>query len=221
MRHWLSAGFIVCYLSALGWGVVSHALKFGNFSHPVMYFFVWDMFCGWQAYESRSHLIAQGESGTFYELSPAPWGTFAPFGDLPRTHYDTYGHTFRKVALTTLKHTEHEPIRRILVVEECWAKKYNLPDHLWAMKFDEPKDSFSYLWLRAAMTGDGALLESHPDFVSHCAGMTLLDNPRLVEDAKRGRPFFAVSPYHRTNGGNFDDPTAWAGGPNSFHASAH
>lgn len=221
MRHWLSTGFIVVYLSALGWGIVSHALKFANFSHPVMYYLVWDMFCGWAAYESRNHLIAEGVSGEFYELSPAPWGTFAPFGDLPRTHYDAYGQTLRNISLRTLERTEHEPIRRILVVEEAWPKKYNLPDDLWAIRFGEPKDAFSYFWLRAAYTGDGDLLELNQDFVSHSTSATIVDNPRLREDAKRGRPFYAVSPYHRTNGGRLDDPSAWAGGDNSFRALAH
>ena len=40
--------------------------------------------------------------------------------------------------------------------EECWPKKYNLPDDLWAMRFSEPKDPMSYFWLRDVYTTDVA-----------------------------------------------------------------
>jgi len=218
MRRWLTHCVIGAYLAALGWGIVSHAMKFTNFSHPVMYFFVWDMFCGWQAYESRYHIVGEGDSGTLYELAPGPWKAFCPFGDLPRNHYDSYGHTFKKMALNTLKHTDHEPMRRLFVVEECWPKKLNLPDEIWSVRMDEPKDPLSYFWLRASFTPEGEVLHTAPDYVNWVYGLTIINNPRLVNDAQRGRPFFAVNPSQRANGGHFGDPSAWAGGDNSFRA---
>jgi hypothetical protein len=221
MRRWLTHGFIAAYLSALSWGIVSHALKFGNFSHPVMYYLVWDMFCGWQAYESRYHILGEGESGTLYELAPGPWKAFCPFGDLPRNHYDALGHTFAKMAFNTLRHTDHEPMRRLLVVEECWPKKLNLPDHLWALRIDEPKDPLSYFWLRAAFSPDGEVLHAAPDFTAWAYGRMVADNPRLLQDAQRGRPFFAINPQLRQNAGVLRDPTDWAGGENSYRLFAH
>ncbi|MBI1345369.1 hypothetical protein GC163_03690 [bacterium] len=221
MRRWLATGFITSYLAFLGWGIVSHALKFQVFSHPVMYFTVWDMFCGWQAYESRIHIVAEGDSGTFYELSPPPWGDFAPFGDLARVHYDALGNSFVRIAQNTLKNTEHEPIRRMLVVEECWQKKYNLPEHLWAMRFDEPKDPKSYFWLRATFTPEGDLMYAGPDFVGYHASLAVCENPRLMSDAKRGRPFFSVNPALRGDQSLLNDPSAWAGGPNSLLPYTH
>jgi hypothetical protein len=186
-----------------------------------MYYLVWDMFCGWQAYESRYHIVGEGDSGTLYELAPGPWGAFCPFGDLPRNHYDSFGHSFHRMAMNTLKHTDHEPMRRIIVVEECWPKKYNLPDHLWALRMDEPKDPQSYFWLRAAFTPDGEVMHLAPDYIQWAQSLTVVNNPRLLDDVKRGRPFYAISPQMRETGVPLRDPTAWAPGDNSFQAFTH
>lgn len=221
MRRWLTHAFIAAYVGALSWGIVSHMLKFGNFAHPAMYYFVWDMFCGWQAYESRYHIVGEGESGTLYELAPGPWGKFCPYGDLARHHYDTLGHLFHNMAMNTLRHTDHEPMRRIIVVEECWPKKLNLPDELWALRIDEPKDPQSYFWLRAAYAPDGTVMHQAPDYVAWVYGLAVINNPRLLADARRSRPFYAVSPNVRPNGGVLRDPTDWLGGHNSFRSFAH
>lgn len=221
MRRWLSSTFIAAYLTALAWGIVSHALKWGSLSHPVMYYLVWDMFCGWQAYESRYHVVAEGASGQFYELAPGPWGAFSPYGDLPRNHYDAFGHATNRMALNTLAHTDHEPISRILVVEECWSKKYNLPDHLWQLRMDEPKEPYSYFWTRTILSGEGQILQQQPDFANYMYGVALVNNPRLMADAKRGRPFFAINPNQREQAGTLGDPSAWAGRDNYLLPSAH
>ena len=31
------------------------------------------------------------------------------------------------MGLNVLKHTQHEPIGRLFVIEECWQKKYSTP----------------------------------------------------------------------------------------------
>ncbi|MBM4075207.1 MAG: hypothetical protein FJ267_06145, partial [Planctomycetes bacterium] len=87
MRRWFAKITIGLYLSVLSVGIISHAMNFGTFSHPAMYYIVWDMFCGWTAHEIRYHVIAEGESGTYYDVSQGPWGTFMPYGDLPRSQY--------------------------------------------------------------------------------------------------------------------------------------
>ena len=131
MKRWIAVIVICGYLGSLAMGLVAHTLHVGANSHPGMYFVVWDMFCGWGAYSNRTHLIAEGESGKYYELSPAPWGSLQPFGPTDRLHYDTSYHLTPKMVRNNLRNTEHEPIARVFVIEETWSKKFNLPDELW------------------------------------------------------------------------------------------
>jgi hypothetical protein len=218
MRRWLCHGFIISYLGFLAVGIVAHALKWGSSAHPAMYYAVWDMFCGWQAYESRYHVIAEGESGTVYELAPAPWGAFCPYGDLPRNHYDAYGHSVMGLARNALRHADHEPIARIMVVEECWNKKYNFPDHLWSLKYDEPKEPYSYFWLRMALTESGQILYARPDFPNYMYGVCVADNPRLVADTRKGQPFITVDYSQRQSPANAE---LWSQRDRSVWPSAH
>lgn len=199
MKRWLAKLTIGTYLTALSLGIVCHAMNFGLSAHPAMYYFVWDMFCGWSAHEVRYHLIGEGESGEYYRLSPAPWNTFAPYGDLERDQYDALGGAHASIAMNTLRHTEHEPITRFFLVEEAWPKKYNLADHLWASRFDEPKDPHSYCWLKSTYDANGTVLQSNGDYISHLTSLTITDNPRLKADSQRGKPFFAVEPNRRAN----------------------
>jgi hypothetical protein len=199
MKRWLATLTITTYLSALAFGIACHAMNFALSSHPAMYYVVWDMFCGWSAHEIRYHLVAEGESGNFYRLSPAPWNTFAPYGDLERTQYDVVGNAHRAIAMNTLQHTDHEPMVRFLLVEESWPKKYNLPDHLWAYRFDEPKDPHSYFWVRTVFSGEGELIQANHDYISHLQSLAIADNPRLKSDSMRGKPFYAVDPSLRSS----------------------
>ncbi len=198
MKRWLAMGTIAAYLGALLLGVASHALNFKHSSHPVMYFLVWDMFCGWSCYENRLHIIGEGESGRFYRLAPGPWGEFDPFGDISREHYDPFVNHAASVALNTLRHTDHEPMQRIYVVEENWAKKYNLSDELWAKRYDEPKDPHSYFHVRQILNERGEKLAQNPGWYDYQAGFCLSDNPRIWRDANRGKPFYQVNPLLRS-----------------------
>jgi len=197
MQRWLSTLFIGGYLAAMGAGILGHTLKVGTTSHPTFYFFVWDMFCGWSSHEIRYHLIAEGESGQYYDAAPGPWGGFKPFSDLPRHHYDALGNSLYRMADNTLRHTDHEPIRRILVIEETWNKKYNLPDALWRMRFDEPKVPHSYFWHSAEYSPDGQLTIGNGNFLTHEAQRMISDNPRLIADSQRRRPILAIAPEMR------------------------
>lgn len=210
MKRWLSHCTIAVYLCALSWGILSHTIKVGTGVHPVMYYLVWDMFCGWASYESRLQIIGEGESGRYYELAPGPWGEFRPFGNIGRRHYDTLGNHSPRLALNAIRQTSHEPIVRVFVVEECWAKKYNIPDELWSRWYDEPKDLETYHQVRHVYTPDGALVQSYPSWLSRQYALCLADNPRLVADARRNRPFFAVNP-RGDSAGTYT--------PGSFHPS--
>lgn len=198
MKRLLAVATIVAYLGTLAVGLGSHALNYKTNAHPSMYFIVWDMFCGWSAYEDRTHIIGQGESGKYYELAPGPWGDFHPYSDLGRHHYDAFSTHAGALALSTLRHTEHEPMKQLIVVQEVWAKKFNLPDELWAQRYPEPKDKHSYFHIRQILTPDGRVISANPGWFSYQAGMCLSDNPRIRADSVRSKPFMEVQSYQKT-----------------------
>lgn len=201
MRRWASSLFIAAYLGALGFGVFSHAFTFLKGAHPAMYFLVWDMYCGWSAYESRLHVLGEGESGRYYQLAPGPWSDFRPFGSVSRQNYDVFAQFGHRFAANALAHTQHEPIHRIVVVEESWAKKYNLPDELWALQYDVPKDPHSYFHVRSIYNPRGECLQQSRGWLTTQAELAILDNPRLRQDMRKGHTFFASHPGDRSNPG--------------------
>ena len=205
MKRWLSNLVIGLYLTAMSGGLISQTMNFGSTSHPAMYFFVWDMFCGWSSHEIRYHVIGEGESGTYYELAPGPWKQFMPYGDLARTHYDVLGNSHRKMAINALAQTDHEPIRRVVMIEEVWPKKFNMSDRSWANRFDEPKEPMSYYWQRAEMTAEGRVISAVPDYLSYLQTANVADNPRLINDLHRGRDHFVLNPSQRLASSDSDE----------------
>jgi hypothetical protein len=165
IRLWAVSMVIVSYLGSLGYGIVCHTLNFNTASHPAMYFVVWDMFCGWSAYANRLHIIGEGEDGKYYELAPGPWTKFTPFGDLTRHHYDPFLNHSSDIVRNCLEHTRAKPMRRLLVIEEYWAKKYNLPDSVWTHFFDEPRQKHSYFQLRQVMAPCGTVVRRFPSWL--------------------------------------------------------
>ena len=184
---------IVCYLSALGWGIVSHTLSIGNVAHPAMYYVVWDMFCGWSGYECRHHLIAQGESGEYYKLTPNPWGDFQPYGPANRIDYDNFGIHSRRIAANVLSKTDHEPMRRVMLVEENWSKRYNIPDYLWTRMYEETKSPHSYFHTRAVYDGNCNPVELRNSWVAAVESHQLTSNPNLVQMRKQAQPIYALT----------------------------
>lgn len=211
MRRWSSQLFITLYLTALSVGLLSHAMKFLTTSHPAMYFIVWDMYCGWSAYEGRIHMIGEGESGRFYEIAPTPWGEFRPYQSCNRIDYDAEGRFSHRLAQNTLAHTAHEPILRTYLIEEFWSKKYNLPDSLWSTRFAETKDRHSYFHVRSTTNSRGEVVQSDHSWLNTQYQMAVLDNPRLRREAMNGQTFFAASP---------DSPPPSRVQPASFETSA-
>jgi hypothetical protein len=156
--------FIAVYLSWLGHGFVCHALQYRVAAHPMMYFTVWDMFCGWSGWSYRTHVIAEGESGQFYALTPTPWGEYHPYGNLGREHYDSFGRHAANIGVNCLNQTQHEPMKRLLVIEETWSKKFNLPDPLWHCIHEEPRRPNRYFHVNSVFEPDGRLISRHPSF---------------------------------------------------------
>lgn len=199
MKRCLAIGVIAVYLGSLLFGIAAHALNFKADIHPAMYFVVWDMFCGWAGYENRTHIIGEGESGRFYQLAPGPWGDFNPFGDISRHHYDPFVNHTGAIALNSLRHTDHEPMQRIFVVDEVWAKKFNLSDELWQKRYTEPKQPQSYFHLRQVLDGEGRLVTLNPGWFDYQAQLCLSDNPRIWREAQQGKPFYQVNPLQRSD----------------------
>lgn len=197
MRRIAAVSFIVVYLSALGWGIVSHTLHIGAYQHPAMYFVVWDMFCGWSGYSVRHDIIAEGESGTYYDLSPAPWGTFKPFGQLDRHDYDSYSAHTSRLAKVVLDNTKHEPITRIFLVEQQWSKRYNIPDYTWSSRHHGPKDKQVYYHIQKVLSPEAEVLKCNSDWQTVQTQKFILSNPKIQSLARRGRSFLQVQPKQR------------------------
>jgi hypothetical protein len=202
MKRWLANFTLFVYLGAFSWGIVAHGLQFAQQSHPAMYFIVWDMFCGWSWYERRQHVIGEGESGRFYELDPAPWGEFNPFGNIGRRHYDTGGAYSIKFGLNTLKHTKHEPIVRLYSIEEYFAKKYNLPDFLWDRYYPEPKQQTSYYNTTLVVRGDGTVLQATSPWLPQQYARVLSTNEVMMQSIK-AQPFMQYERLAGTSDGAF------------------
>jgi hypothetical protein len=134
-------------------------------------------------------VIGEGESGKFYELAPGPWGEFQPYGAIDRHDYDPEFKNGERIGHNTLRHTLHEPMVRLFVVEEELPKKFNLPDAEYEAYYNKPKDVHKYCHVRFVLTPDGELLKEQPIWLRYAAQMQMLDNPRLLSDAShRHRP---------------------------------
>ena len=182
MRRLMACGVIGSYLLMLGFGLFSHALGYKSTDHVGMYFLIWDMYCGWCGHEIRHHIIAKGESGQFYEVTPPPWGEFVPFGSAERHHYDGSASFTGAIVSHVLEHTDHEPITDVVLVEEAWSKKYNLPDSIYLSRYEEPKAKRSYFRSRLVLTPDGELRERNLDWTGWLSHQAVVDNPRLQKN---------------------------------------
>src|SRR4029079_9407702 len=125
------------------------------------------------------HVLAQGQSGKYYELTPAPWGEIKPYGRIGRVHYDVPARHTADLAMNVLKHTSHEKIGRIFVIEETWPKKYNLPDSICERTHDEPKDFVKYYYLRQLISPEGVVVQNNMTWLSQEYVNAIKKNPRL------------------------------------------
>jgi len=194
MKRSLAIVVIVGYLAVLGGGIASHTLRFGNVSHPAMYYVIWDMFCGWSGYENRQHLIAESVNGEYYSLTPAPWGEYKPFGPANRPDYDSFAVHSGTIARNVLSHTRHDPILRVYLVEENWSKRYNMPDYLWKRQFEEEKEPRSYFHTRVVYDENCFPIQQKMSWNAAIYDQELRSDPRLARHRKNAKPFYAITP---------------------------
>ncbi len=198
MKLFFANAFIVLYLAVMGLGIVSHTVGTGPNAHPMMYFVVWDMFCGWTSFGTKIHVIGEGKSGDFYALTPAPWGELKPYGYAPRRHYDAAGNHSPRFGLNVLRYTEHEEIAKIYVIEESWAKKYDLDDRIWKLQYDAPKEIQAYYNVLHVFTPSGEIIMSNPSWLEQQMSLALTNNPRLVREYRQSHPVYALTPNRRS-----------------------
>jgi hypothetical protein len=192
MKRILVVAFMTVYVGVLTYGNVCHLVQEGKSSHPLMYFLIWDMFCGWTAFDSRIHLVAEGESGKYYDVTHPPYGELHPYGYIGRENYDQFQNHTPKLGLNVLKHTRHEPMTRLYVIEECWAKKYNMADAVWKARYDDDKDLTRYYRVRVSLLPDGTVVQNYSSWLQYQFAQMMMDNPRLVEQARRSKTLFVL-----------------------------
>lgn len=208
VKRWAAGLFVTCYLLWLTVGVVGHALKIPLVGNTLGYFIVWDMFCGWSAYDNRTRLIAEDSQGNYFEVRE-PWGAFTPFGNVDRVNYDVSSNLTPRHIKNVIAHTQHPDIDRVYVVQEIWPKQFNVPDRLWTRYFHEPKDTMTYYSLFAICRADGSTIESYPDWFNVQTMRGIADNPRLQQAAQMATPLYNTffNPRTAANSAGFQNPT--------------
>lgn len=197
MRRWIVGSFIVAYLSALGFGLGCQTLRMGTTMHPAMYFIVWDMYCGWAAYNHGYRAIAEGVSGTYYDLNPPPWGAFRPFDTLDRFQSIMPTNSQAKMAAHFAAHSKHEPLSRLFVIEESWAKQFDLPEYIWKAHNAIPRTPHRYAKLAIELAGDGSVTQFHTPWLETQMQMMIADNPRLQHEVRNSKPFHLIDEHQR------------------------
>jgi hypothetical protein len=218
MKRWMVNAGIGVYLTALVFGFLCVAFRVQLFSVPV-YFLTFNMYGGWSGYDCKMQILGEGQSGRFYVLSPGPWGEFHPYSShLSRQCYDQefeYGHILARAGLA---HTQHEPILRTFVVEQEYPKKFNLSDAQYEAYYEKPKPQRIYSHMRMVLSPEGEILTASPTWLRYQDNLSIVDNPRLVTDATRSRPFLWSAQQGRvpaTYSGNADAPAAALDRPGS------
>ncbi len=218
MKRWIVNAGIYGYLAALLFGFLCVACQVQFFSVP-MYFLTFNMYGSWSGYDCKMQVLGEGQSGRFYVLSPGPWGEFDPYSShVPRQSYDQAFEYGSILARPALAHTKHEPILRIFVIEQEYPKKFNLTDAQFEAYYGKPKPQRIYSHTRMVMSPEGEILSSAQTWLRYQDNLSIVDNPRLVTDATRSRPFIWSAQQRRlpaTYSGNADAPAAALDRPGS------
>lgn len=135
--------FCAAYLGATAYFFARHVVG-DSLSRPEAYFFTWDMFPDYETESTRRLVLGLTNRGRFIQLLPAEehrfrWGID---GTVSRIDIDGRGVQLnaplrRRVALFNEGHPE-DRIESVLLVEQYWPSRFNLPDDLYEDAFGEP-----------------------------------------------------------------------------------
>lgn len=151
MRMRRAAVILVCvtYVAiSLAFGV-RHLLGDSS-SHPTAYFFTWDMFPGYATESSRRSMLGATESGRHVRLLPAAnhhfrWGIH---GNVQRIDVDRRPRnslpqlTVQKDAYN--KQHPEDPIINVVIADQYWPAKFNLPDDIYESHYGQPNPHRKY-----------------------------------------------------------------------------
>lgn len=143
--------FVVCagyILVTLHFGI-RHVLG-DSLSHPLAYFFTWDMFPGYRTESSRRTVIGVTREDKAVQLLPAVSHRFRTGinRDVPRIDIDKNPRNLLPAVEDALKNYNRlhaaAPIRNVFVVDRYWPSRFNLPDDLYRQAYAEPNPRRRY-----------------------------------------------------------------------------
>jgi len=102
-------------------------------SHPLTYFWTWDMFPNYSMWSNRRHALGETISGKYVSLLPGEFQRFrgGVRGDRLRTDLDRSGKLLRPAVDAVLERTAAahaaDPIVRVYLLEESWPSRFTVP----------------------------------------------------------------------------------------------
>lgn len=155
------------YLAVNGYFMLRHMVGDSN-SAKAAYFFTWDMFPGYFTESTRTIIVGVTEDGRHVQLVPAAGDRYsAGLNDsVSRIDWMLRESDVRPVLDRALRRYNAEnpetPIRRVLVVQQFWPIKFNLPDDLYRTEYgvDNPRRKYWRVIGRWSVADDGELIVS-------------------------------------------------------------
>jgi hypothetical protein len=141
--------FCAAYLLTTAWFTLRHVLG-DSLSHPVAYFFTWDMFPGYVTESSRRMVVGHTQDERFVKLLPSEshrfrWGINNEVSrlDVDRNAKNLEWAIEQSVGEYNDAHSK-SPIKSVLIVEQYWPSRFNLPDDLHREHYGEPNPHRRY-----------------------------------------------------------------------------
>lgn len=128
--------FVSLYVGATLWFAARHAIG-DTGTHPISYFFTWDMFPFYYCESVRRVAVVETASGEHRQLVPGALQQYRAgvHGDLTRVELERGGLCYRRTAEQSLNTTPGapgaDPIVRVLLYEQFWPVKFNYPPDLY------------------------------------------------------------------------------------------
>lgn len=127
----------LAYLSVNGWFMTRHMIGDSQ-SVNAAYFFTWDMFPGYVTENTRRRLVGITKEGRYLQLFPEEddyrTGIDGKVSRLDWIFLNKHLDVLREKLeprIAALNADNDDPIVRVVLVEEFWPTKFNLPDDLY------------------------------------------------------------------------------------------